>query len=175
MAMKFQTLEDLLIQELKDLYDAEQQLVEALPKMMQAAENPELQEAFRTHLQETEQQVTRLEQVFEELGVEPEAHTCKGMKGLISEGQQMLKAKGDAEVRDAGLIGQAQRVEHYEIAAYGTARTLAQRLGRSRAAELLQTTLDEEGEADKKLTAIAQSSVNPQAAQHSASTSTWQG
>jgi ferritin-like metal-binding protein YciE len=157
MAMKFQTLEDLLIQELKDLYDAEQQLVEALPKMMQAAENPELQE------------------VFEELGVEPEAHTCKGMKGLISEGQQMLKAKGDAEVRDAGLIGQAQRVEHYEIAAYGTARTLAQRLGRSRAAELLQTTLDEEGEADKKLTAIAQSSVNPQAAQHSASTSTWQG
>jgi len=162
--MKLQTLEDLLIEELKDLYDAEQQLVEALPKMLGAAENPRLQEAFRTHLQETENQVARLEEVFEELGVEPEAHTCKAMKGLIAEGQQMIKAKGDADVRDAGLIGAAQRVEHYEIAAYGTARTLAQRLGRSRAAELLQTTLDEEGATDKKLTAIAEGGVNQEAA-----------
>ena len=169
--MKFQNLEDLLHEELKDLYDAEQQLVEALPKMMEAAENPQLQEAFREHLQQTEQQVTRLEEVFEELGFEPESHTCKGMKGLIAEGQQMIKAKGDTDVRDAGLIGAAQRVEHYEIAAYGTARTLAQRLGRSRAAELLQTTLDEEGETDKKLTAIAESSVNPRAADEP--TGTW--
>jgi len=165
--MKFETLEDLLIQEIKDLYDAEQQLVDALPKMMEAAENPQLQEAFRTHLRETEQQVTRLEEVFEELGVEPEGHTCKAMKGLIAEGQQMIKAKGDGDVRDAGLIGAAQRVEHYEIAAYGTARTLAQRLGRSRAAELLQTTLDEEGATDKKLTAIAEGGINQEAAEGS--------
>lgn len=165
--MKFETLEDLLVQELKDLYDAEQQLVDALPKMMEAAENPQLQEAFQTHLRETEQQVMRLEEVFEELGVEPEGHPCKAMKGLIAEGQQMIKAKGDSDVRDAGLIGAAQRVEHYEIAAYGTARTLAQRLGRSRAAELLQVTLDEEGATDKKLTAIAESGINQEAAEGS--------
>lgn len=162
--MKLETLEDLLVEELKDLYSAEQQMVDALPQMIEAAESPELQKVLRTHLKETERQVTRLEQVFKELGTEPEEHTCKAMKGLIAEGQMMIKARGDSDVRDAGLIGAAQKAEHYEIASYGTARTLAQRLGKNRAAELLQQTLDEEGEADKKLTEIAVSSVNEEAA-----------
>ena len=157
----FETLRDLYLNELRDLYT---QLLEALPKMAAAATFSELKEAFRAHLEETAGHVTRLEEIFDALGEEPGGETCKAMEGLIAEGEDYVKASGDRDVRDAGLIGAAQRVEHYEIAGYGTARSLATRLGESEAADKLQTTLDEEGEADRKLTAIAESEVNPDAA-----------
>jgi ferritin-like metal-binding protein YciE len=160
----FETLRDLYVNELRDLYSAETQLVQALPKMAAAATSSQLKEAFTAHLEETEGHVTRLEEIFDALGEEPSGETCKAMEGLIAEGEEYVKASGDRDVRDAGLIGAAQRVEHYEIAGYGTARTLATRLGESEAADKLQTTLDEEGEADRKLTAIAESEVNPDAA-----------
>jgi Uncharacterized protein conserved in bacteria len=161
----FETLRDLYVNELRDLYSAETQLVEALPKMASAAMSSQLKEAFTTHLEETERHVTRLEEIFDALGEEPSGETCKAMEGLIAEGEDYVKASGDRDVRDAGLIGAAQRVEHYEIAGYGTARSLATRLGESEAAGKLQTTLDEEGEADRKLTEIAESEVNPDAAE----------
>jgi ferritin-like metal-binding protein YciE len=160
----FETLRDLYLNELRDLYSAETQLLEALPKMADAATSSQLKEAFRAHLEETEGHVSRLEEIFDALGEEPDGESCKAMEGLIAEGEDYVKASGDRDVRDAGLIGAAQRVEHYEIAGYGTARTLATRLGESEAADKLQTTLDEEGEADRKLTAIAESEVNPDAA-----------
>jgi ferritin-like metal-binding protein YciE len=160
----FETLRDLYVNELRDLHSAETQLVEALPKMAAAATSSQLKEAFTAHLEETEGHVTRLEEIFDALGEEPSGETCKAMEGLIAEGEEYVKASGDRDVRDAGLIGAAQRVEHYEIAGYGTARTLATRLGESEAADKLQTTLDEEEEADRKLTAIAESEVNPDAA-----------
>jgi ferritin-like metal-binding protein YciE len=160
----FETLRDLYVNELRDLYSAETQLVQALPKMAAAATSSQLKEAFTAHLEETEGHVTRLEEIFDALGEEPSGETCKAMEGLIAEGEEYVKASGDRDVRDAGLIGAAQRVEHYEIAGYGTARTLATRLGESEAADKLQTTLDEEEEADRKLTAIAESEVNPDAA-----------
>jgi ferritin-like metal-binding protein YciE len=162
--LKFDSLDDLLQEQLRDLYDAEHRLTEALPKMVDAAHNPELKQVFDQHLTETRGQVRRLEQVFSLLGWEPERSTCDAMKGLISEGDAVLSAKGDADVLDAALIAAAQRVEHYEIAGYGTVRTLAQRLGHVQAAELLQETLDEEGNADKILTEVAEQSVNVQAA-----------
>jgi ferritin-like metal-binding protein YciE len=155
-----ETLRDLYLNELRDLYSAETQLLVALPIMADAATSSQLKEAFTAHLEETEIHVSRLEEIFEALGEEP----CKAMEGLIAEGEDYVKASGDRDVRDAGLIGSAQRVEHYEIAGYGTARTLATRLGESEAADKLQTTLDEEGEADRKLTAIAESEVNAEAA-----------
>ena len=156
----FNNLNDLLIHELGDLYDAENRLTEALPKMAEAARSSELKIAFQDHLRETEQHVHRLEQVFSRMGCEPKRETCPAMKGLIAEGEQMISSTGDDKVRDAGLIGAAQRVEHYEMAAYGTARSFAQQLGMSEVAQILQQTLDEEGAADKKLTKIAESSVN---------------
>jgi ferritin-like metal-binding protein YciE len=165
----FETLRDLYLNELRDLYSAETQLLEALPKMADAASSSELKEAFTAHLTETEGHVSRLEEIFEALGEEPSGETCKAMEGLIEEGEDYVKASGDKQVRDAGLIGAAQRVEHYEIAGYGTARTLATRLGESETADSLQATLEEEEEADRKLTAIAESDVNPAASHRSVS------
>ncbi|HEY7408310.1 MAG TPA: ferritin-like domain-containing protein [Gemmatimonadaceae bacterium] len=158
------TLRDLYIDELKDLWSAEKQLVKALPRMAKAATHPELAKAFMTHLRQTEQQVKRLEQIFDELGESPRGKKCIGMEGLIEEGQELLKEKPDPDVLDAGLIAKAQHVEHYEIAGYGTVRTYAQLLGADRQAQLLQQTLDEEGETDKLLTRLAESSINLDAA-----------
>jgi ferritin-like metal-binding protein YciE len=160
----FETLRDLYLNELHDLYSAETQLLEALPTMADAATSSQLKQAFTAHLEETEGHVNRLEEIFAALGEEPSEETCQAMEGLIREGEDYVKASGDRDIRDAGLIGAAQRIEHYEIAAYGTARTLATRLGESEAADKLQATLDEEGEADRKLTAIAEGEVNPEAA-----------
>jgi ferritin-like metal-binding protein YciE len=161
---QFDNLDDLLCDQLQDLYDAEQQLTKALPEMAEAAKSPQLKQAFQSHLRETQNHVNRIEQVFRLMGKEPKSKTCDAMKGLVSEGNHVIKAKGDDDVRDAALIAAAQRVEHYEIASYGTARSLARRLGLEQAAELLQTTLDEEGATDKKLTQLAERSINPEAA-----------
>ena len=153
--MSVESLEKLLIHDLKDLYSAENQILKALPKMARAASHPELRSAFETHLKQTEAQVGRIERVFESLEGKPAGKKCKGMEGLIEEGKEILEEEMPEELRDIALIGAAQKVEHYEMAAYGTARELAERLGMKEAAKLLQQTLDEEGEADKLLTAIA--------------------
>lgn len=160
---EFNTLDDLFCHQIEDLYDAEKRLVKALPKMADAAHDPKLQAAFREHLQETEGHVVRLEQVFSTLGKEPERETCPAMKGLIEEGEEMIDATGDEAVCDAALIAAAQRIEHYEMAGYGTARAIAERLGQQQAVGLLQETLDEEKMADSKLTQIAEQGVNLQA------------
>jgi ferritin-like metal-binding protein YciE len=160
----FESLNDLFVEQLKDLYDAEQRLTDAIPKLAEAASSTQLKQAFEHHLKETRQHVDRLEQVFQSLGTDAERETCDAMKGLISEGEEIIDAKGDSAVKDAALIAAAQRVEHYEIAGYGTARALAQHLGAKRAVELLEQTLNEESAADKKLTKIAESSINAQAA-----------
>lgn len=160
----FDSLDTLFIDQLQDIYDAEQRLTQALPKMASAAASPQLKNAFEQHLNETRRQIERLERCFELIGEEPKAKTCEAMKGLIAEGDEVVQAKGDDDVRDAALIAAAQRVEHYEIAAYGTARTFAQRLGHSEVAELLQQNLDEEGATDKKLTGLAEATINRQAA-----------
>ena len=162
--MKLQSLEDVLMAELSDLMSAEKQLVQALPKVAEAASSKELQEAIEHHLEETRGHVQRLEQVFESLGSDVESEHCEAMEGLIGEGEEIVEADGDDSAKDAALIGAAQRVEHYEIAAYGTARTLAEQLGKDDAAALLQETLDEESAADQKLTKIAVSRVNERAA-----------
>jgi ferritin-like metal-binding protein YciE len=163
-AMALNTFDDLLVEQLEDLYDAEQRLVKALPKMAGAAGSPALKSAFEQHLRETEGQVSRLERAFKALGKSAKSKTCEAMKGLVAEGDEVISAKGDPDVKDAALIAAAQRVEHYEIAGYGSARAFAKRLGRDDVAGLLQETLDEEGAADKKLTALAERSVNPKAA-----------
>lgn len=160
---KLSSLNELLIEELKDLYDAEHQLTKALPKMAEAATNPQLKTAFTSHLAETEGHIQRLEQVFSLLGEKASRKTCKAMKGLVEEGSEVIEEKAEPEVKDAALIGAAQRVEHYEMAGYGTVRTFALTLGNTEAANLLQQTLDEEGNADKKLTRIAESRINQQA------------
>ncbi len=159
-SLKLNSLRDLLLEELRDLYNAEQQLIEALPKMADAAKTPDLKSAFKHHLEQTQQHASRLEHVFAGIRENASGETCEAMKGLIKEGELIIKAEGDANVRDAGLIGAAQRVEHYEMAGYGTARTLARRLGENEIVSVLQQTLNEEGEADKKLTSIAESQVN---------------
>ncbi|HVD12187.1 MAG TPA: ferritin-like domain-containing protein [Gaiellaceae bacterium] len=153
--MQLQTLDDLFVDQLQDLYSAEQQLVQALPKMASAASNDELREAFEHHLSETQEHVQRISDIFGEIGATPSGETCEAMEGLIREGEQVLTAQGDPTVRDAALIAAAQRVEHYEIAAYGTARTLADDLDQDGAKDLLDQTLDEESNADKLLTKIA--------------------
>lgn len=163
------SLQDLFANQIEDLYDAENRLIEALPKMADAAQSPQLKSAFESHLEETRGHVGRLEQVFEALGQPPKRETCQAVKGLIAEGEEAIKAKGDPAVRDAALIAAAQRVEHYEMAGYGTARTLATQLAYDRPATLLQETLQEEKEADRKLTTIAESSVNTQASSRAAS------
>jgi ferritin-like metal-binding protein YciE len=148
-------LHDLFVEQLQDLYSAEQQLVEALPKMASAASHDELRQAFEHHLQETRDHVSRLDDIFGELGRQPGGEICEAMLGLVKEGEEIIAAQGDASVKDAGLIAAAQRVEHYEISAYGTVRTFADELGMSNAKDLLDQTLDEEANADKLLTKIA--------------------
>jgi len=161
--MTLDTLKDLYIAQLKDMYSAEKQIIEALPKMAEAATNPQLKKAFTAHLAETEVHLERLSGIFHELGENPGNHVCKAMKGLIDEGNEMAKEDGDPDVIDAGLIASAQRVEHYEMAGYGCVRTYAQMLGEDAALEILQTTLNEEGAVDKKLTELAMSVVNVRA------------
>lgn len=164
--MKLKSMEDLLLHELKDLHNAEKQLLKALPKMAKAAEAPELRQAFEEHLEETERQVERLDDIFAQLGKAARGTHCKAMEGLIQEGADLIEEEGEPAVKDAALIAAAQRVEHYEMAGYGSARTFAQQLGLNDIAELLQQTLDEEGAADHKLTEIALSSVNQKADAH---------
>lgn len=157
--MKLTDMKSLLIHELKDLLHAEKQLTKALPRMAKAATDEELRQALQEHLSETEQHVVRLEKALEDLGVGGRAQRCEAMEGLIKEGSAVLGHDSDPSVRDAAIVAAAQRVEHYEIAGYGCARTIARQLGYDRTAELLQTTLDEEGEADKKLTQIVESRI----------------
>lgn len=161
--MKLDTLKKLYVEELRDIYSAEQQLVKALPKMAKGASSDDLREAIESHLEETKGQVERLEQIFEALDESAKGKTCQAMKGLIEEGSEILDEKGEDSVLDAGIIAAAQKVEHYEMATYGTLRTWADLLHEEEAAELLQETLDEEGEADKKLTDLAEEIVNPEA------------
>jgi ferritin-like metal-binding protein YciE len=157
-------LHELFEDQIKDLYSAENQILKALPKMAKAATNAQLRTAFEKHLEETRGHVARLEQIAEELNFSPKGKKCKGCEGLIEEGKEVM-AEFEDETLDAGLIGAAQRVEHYEMAGYGTARTHADLLGFKKAARLLQQTLDEEERADKKLTQIAESVVNVEALQ----------
>lgn len=160
---KIPTLEDLLRHEIDDLYSAEDQLVSALPKMAEAATDSGLKSAFTEHLQETKGQRDRLIQVGKMLSLEVGSTTCKAMKGLVAEGEEIIKSKADPSVKDAGLIGAAQRVEHYEMAGYGTAMGLAQELGHQDVYTLLEETLNEEKNADQKLNQLASGRINRQA------------
>ena len=163
--MSVDSIEKLFIEELRDLYSAENQITKALPKMASAATSKELKQAFEHHLRQTEGHIERLEQICRILGTNPKGKTCEGMKGVIEEGNSMLKEADEGSVRDAALISAAQRVEHYEMAAYGTVRTYANQLGQPQCARLLEETLEEEKQTDQKLTSIA-SKVNVQAQQH---------
>ena len=157
--MKLNTLKDLYIHEIKDLYSAEKQIIKALPKLVKAATSEELAAGFQEHLEQTREHADRLEKILSDYNQTTRGPKCKGMEGLLAEGSDMIQ-EADDEVRDAGLIAAAQRVEHYEIAGYGTARTYASLLGDKEGAKLLQTTLDEEAETDAKLTSLATSSIN---------------
>jgi ferritin-like metal-binding protein YciE len=161
--MEMDNLRELLVDELKDIYNAEQQLTKALPRMAKKASHPQLKNAFETHLRETEAQVDRLEQVFEALGEKAKGKTCAAMKGILEEGKEIMGEDMDDDVMDAALIAAAQKVEHYEIASYGTVRAWAQLLGERDAVKLLQQTLDEEGKTDKLLTKLAESTINVEA------------
>ena len=161
--MKIENLRDLLVHELKDLYSAENQIMEALPKMAEAAHSPELKKAFKDHLEETKGQKQRLEQIFEEFDYKPGGQKCEAAEGLIEEGEEIIEELEAGKLRDAALIGAAQRVEHYEMAGYGTARTFAEGLGLTKVQQLLQETLDQEGEANKLLTKLSKE-LNRQAA-----------
>lgn len=156
------SLRDLLLDELRDLHDAENRLIKALPKMAKAASHEELKEGFQEHLEQTRDHVDRLDRCFKLLGEKARGKTCHAMKGLIEEGNEAIQEDAPDAIRDAKMIGAAQRIEHYEIAGYGTARAFAETLGETKVANLLQETLDEEGETNKKLTAIAES-VNEEA------------
>lgn len=153
--MNLNTMDNLFAHEMKDLYSAEEQIIEALPKMANAASSSELQTAFRQHLTVTQEHVKRLREAMRQLDMKPGNGVCKGMKGLLEEGQAIIDASGDPAVKDAALIGAAQRVEHYEIAAYGTAREFARKLGHEDIARLLDNTLHEEGDTDKELSRLA--------------------
>ena len=161
--MAISTLEDALIEELKDLLSAEKQLLRALPKMAKQAQNEKLRKAFEMHKKETEGQIDRLEKCFELLDRAPRAKKCEAMEGLIEEGKELMEEDAEPEVLDAMLIAAAQKVEHYEIASYGTVRAWAEQLGHDRIARLLQQTLDEEAATDEKLTALAEQVVNHEA------------
>jgi ferritin-like metal-binding protein YciE len=161
--MAVKKLHDLFIEQLSDVYDAEQQLTKALPKMAEAASSQDLQQAFELHLQQTRQQAQRIERIFDALGEKPKNKTCKGMKGLIEEGEEIMKEDGSSEAKDAGLIAAAQKVEHYEIATYGTLRTYAREMGHTQAADMLQQTLDEESQTNEKLTQLATQHINIEA------------
>ena len=158
------SLEELLEEELKDIYNAEKQLTKALPKMAKKAGAAELKQAFEEHLAQTERQIERLEEVFEQLGMPARGKKCKGMENLIAEGEEMLAEIEDEDTRDAALIAAAQKVEHYEIASYGTVRTWANLLGKPEAAALLEETLEEEKQTDQNLTSMAESFINAEAA-----------
>ena len=163
MAEEMNPLEELLIDELKDLYSAENQIIKALPKMAKAAGSPDLRRAFERHLEETRRHVERLDQIGEQLGSRLTGKKCHGMEGLIEEGREIMDQDLDENALDAGLIGAAQKVEHYEIAAYGTVRAHAELLGYNKIARLLQQTLNEEGATDKKLTQLAENIINVEA------------
>jgi ferritin-like metal-binding protein YciE len=163
--MALKSLYDLMVEELKDLYNAEKQLTKALPKMAKNASNEKLKRAFEDHLKETENQITRLEKVFKELDMAAKGKKCVAMEGIINEGKEIMEEDIDENVLDAALIAAAQKVEHYEIASYGTVRTYAQELGYSKIADLLQETLDEESSANEKLTGIAENEINYKAMQ----------
>ena len=170
--MNLNSMSGLFIEELRDLYSAENQLVAALPQMAAAAHSKTLKAAFEQHLEETRTHVQRLSEIFSEMGESPSGKHCKGMEGLITEGKEIIQMQGDPDVKDAALIGAAQRIEHYEMAGYGVARTFAKELDWSSAAKTLQKTLDEEGSADKKLTTIAEGGlfkkgINEKAITHS--------
>ena len=165
MQKEIQTLDSLLIDELSDILGAENQILEALPKMIEAASSPDLKSALRDHLEKTRRHVERVEQAFEALDETAEAKTCKGMAGLLQEGAEMLRKPMPESIRDAAIIGAAQRVEHYEMAAYGVVRSFAKQLGRLDVAQMLQMNLDEEGDADRLLSQIAEFNVNIEAAQ----------
>jgi ferritin-like metal-binding protein YciE len=158
--MEMESLRELYVDELKDLWSAETQITKALPKMIKAATHPKLKKAFNTHLKQTERQIKRLERIFKELDESPRGKKCVGMEGLLKEGSELIKEKPAADVLDAGLIAAAQHVEHYEMAGYGCVRTWARQLGEDRHAELLQETLDEEELTDKLLTELAETSIN---------------
>jgi ferritin-like metal-binding protein YciE len=161
--MRLDSMENLFLHEIKDLHNAEKQLTKALPKMAKAAHSDELRQLIEEHLEETKNQLERLEQILQKLGKPARGSHCAGMEGLIAEGEKLMDEAGEESVKDAGLIGAAQRVEHYEIASYGCARTFAEMLGLMDAAELLQISLDEEKAADEKLNQLAMSRVNAQA------------
>jgi ferritin-like metal-binding protein YciE len=162
--MSLDSLESLFVEELRDIYNGEKQILRALPKMAKAAESAELQQAFTKHLKETEGQVQRLEKIFRELGQAVRGKQCKGIQGIIEEGKEKLEEESEGSVLDAALIASAQKVEHYEIATYGCLRTYAQLLGHSQAAKLLEQTLAEEEATDKKLTQLGESGINEAAA-----------
>ncbi len=170
MAKDVKTMEDLFLEEIRDLYDAEKQLIKALPKMAKASTSEELQKGFTDHLEQTRGHVERLDQIFSSIGTKSGGVHCAAMEGLIKEGDEMVSMTDPGLVRDAGLIAAAQRVEHYEMAGYGSARSFGQILGRTDAVDLLGETLDEEKEADELLTQIAESMVNEQAAAESGTT-----
>ena len=161
--MELETLKDLYVQELKDLYSAEKQIIKALPKMVKATTNRQLAAAFNHHLEQTRRQAKRLEDILASHDESTRGPKCAGMEGVLKEGDEMIQEEGRDEVRDAGLIAAAQRVEHYEMAGYGCARTYAQLLGDKKGAKLLDTTLQEEGDTDKKLTKLARSVINVRA------------
>jgi ferritin-like metal-binding protein YciE len=163
MAQKMKNLEDLFVDVLKDMYDAEQQVAKALPKMAEHARSNELKKSFKDHLEVTRRQIDRLDKAFGELKMPAEGKHCKGMEGLIKEGDEVMKEDMDPEVRDAALIAAAQKVEHYEISGYGTARSYAQALGHQNIARMLDQSADEEGKTDKLLTTIAEDHINRRA------------
>lgn len=158
--MELNTLQELYVEELKDLYSAENQILKALPKMIRATTHPALKNAFTDHMKQTENQVKRLERIFADLDESPKGKKCHGMEGVLEEGAELIKERPEADVLDAGLISAAQHVEHYEMAGYGTVRTWAEKLGREEDARLLQETLDEERKADELLTKLAIQSIN---------------
>jgi ferritin-like metal-binding protein YciE len=158
--MEMETLRDLYVEELKDLYSAENQILKAMPRMIKAATHPKLKKAFTKHEKQTRQHVKRLERICKELGEKPTGKKCVGMEGVLKEGKELISEKPDKDVLDAGLISAAQHVEHYEMAGYGTCRTWARLLGYENQAQLLQTTLDEEQQTDLDLTGLAESTVN---------------
>jgi len=163
--MKIKTMDDLFLAQIKDLYDAEKQLVKALPKMAKAASSQELRQGFQEHLDQTKGHVSRLEQIFDQLGQKASGTKCEGMAGLIDEGEEIVDEIEQSPLRDAGLIGEAQKVEHYEIAAYGIVKTFARMLGHGQAVTLLEQTLNEEKQTDQKLTQLAESMINEEAIQ----------
>ncbi|MGZ5281695.1 MAG: YciE/YciF ferroxidase family protein [Bacteroidia bacterium] len=158
--MKLETLNDLFLEQLKDLYSAENQMIDVLPKMQEKASSPDLKAAFKKHLSETEGHIQRLTRIFADLGIDGGGHECKAMKGLLKEGEELMSNDADPDVMDAALIAAAQRVEHYEISGYGTASTYARQLGHDHAHQLLKETINEEKMTDEKLSVLAESNVN---------------